>query len=80
MKPLDDLEHIILYSSVTCTNVLFSGKCKIPLFQPVLNHHLEQAEKRAQKKPEPLAQVHVDHNGMDHHGTGFLQLGNDAIQ
>ena len=40
----------------------------------------EPTEKRAQKKPEPLEQVHVDHNRMDHHLAGFLQLGNDTIQ
>ena len=75
-RSLHDFGYVVSPAQIS----FFSGKCKIPLFQAALNHHLEQAEKRAQKKPEPLAQVHVDHNGMDHHFAGFLQLGNDAIQ
>ena len=58
----------------------FLGKCEIYLFQLVLNDNLEPAEKRAQKKPEPLAQVHKDHNGVDHRFAGFLELGNNTIQ
>ena len=33
-----------------------------------------------QKKPEPLPQVHIDSDGMDHHFAGFLQFGKDTIQ
>ena len=58
----------------------YSSKCKINLIQPVLNHHSEPAEKRALKKPELLSQVHEEHNGMDHHFTGLLQLGDNTVQ
>ena len=58
----------------------FSDKRQIRLLQPVLNRIQKPAEKEAQKKPEPLPQVHVQDAGMDHHFTDFLQLCDDTVQ
>ena len=65
---------------VSPAQMLFLGEQIIGVFQAVLNHDTEPTEKRAQKKPEPLEQVHINHNGMDHYFAGLLQLGNDTIQ